>query len=315
MNAAFLFPGQGAQRPGMLHDLPAHPAVRDTLQETSEALGFDVLALDSEPALRSAAAVQLSLLAAGVAAARALIAEGAEPVAVTGLSVGAFAAAVVTGVLGYVDCLRLVHHRALLMERSFSDGYGMAAIVGLDEGQVAAIVARIHSPACPAFVSNINAPRQIVIAGACAAMDRVLEEALRQGARKAERLPVPVLSHCPLLQPVAEELKEMVRPMRIARPSIPCIGNVRARALRTGEAVVKDLVTNVAHGVRWHDSVSVLTELGCDLFIEMSPGRVLSSLATESFPAVRALAMEDYPLHYLRALAARTGRERPRDLP
>ena len=140
MSVALLFPGQGSQSPDMLHRLPDHPAVRQTLGEVSAALGYDVRTLDSPEALRSTVPVQLALLTAGVAAARALEAEGVIREAVAGLSVGAFGAAVHADVLSLADAVQLVKQRAELMEQYSPEGYGLTAIVGLKEDQVLALV-------------------------------------------------------------------------------------------------------------------------------------------------------------------------------
>ena len=128
MTVLFTFPGQGAQKPGMLHTLPDHPETARTLAEATAALGRDVLALDDAAALRSTVAVQLVLLVAGVAFARVLAAEGAAPGMVAGLSIGAWPAAVVAGVLDFADAVRLVELRARLMEDAYPSGYGMTAI-------------------------------------------------------------------------------------------------------------------------------------------------------------------------------------------
>src|SRR3984885_3990737 len=129
MSISFLFPGQGSQSPGMLKRLPQHNAVEMTLREASEILSRDMSELDSEAALESTVSVQLSLFIAGVAAARTLEAEEVMPEAVAGLSVGAFAAAVVCGSLPFADGIAIVKQRAHLMETSFPSGYGMSAIV------------------------------------------------------------------------------------------------------------------------------------------------------------------------------------------
>jgi malonate decarboxylase epsilon subunit len=142
------------------------------------------------------------------------------------------------------------------------------------------------------FVGNINAPRQIVIAGSYAGMDRVLDEALRQGASKAVRLHVSVLSHCPLLQPVADLLRKRLSSMNLTTPQMTYVGNVNARAIRTKEGVASDLVNNIAHGVRWHDATTVLKELGCNLFLEMPPGHTLSDLAEENLPDINSVPVE-----------------------
>jgi len=292
MSVAFIFPGQGAQSPGMLHRLLDHPAVVRTLDEISEVLHSDVRNLDSEQALESDVSVQLALLAAGVATARALMEQHLNPAAVSGLSVGAFAAAVTAGVLSLRDAVELVRLRAEQMMKLYPGGYGLSAIVGLNESQLTKIVGAVTSVQNPVFVGNINAPRQIVIAGSNEGMDRALEEARRQGASKAVRLHVSVPSHCPLLQPVADLLEKRMSSVNLTMPRMIYIGNVNARAMRTKEMVARDLVTNVAHGVRWHDATTVLKELGCNLFLEMPPGHTLSDLAEENLPGVKSVPVE-----------------------
>jgi malonate decarboxylase epsilon subunit len=292
MSIAFLFPGQGSQFPGMLHQLLDHPEVERTLDEVSSALHTDVRDIDSEEALESTVSVQIALLTAGVATARALIQKDVESAVVCGLSVGAFAAAVVADVLSLKDAVDLVELRAERMAKLYPTGYGLSAVVGLSESQVLKIVQAATSDREPVFVANINAPRQIVIAGSDAGMDRVLDQARRQGARKAERLHVSVPSHCPLLQPVADCLQLRFSSVQLQKPMFTYIGNVNARAMRTADLVASDLANNIAHGVRWHDATTVAKELGCNLFLEMPPGHVLRDLAKENLPGVDAFAVE-----------------------
>jgi malonate decarboxylase epsilon subunit len=292
MSIAFLFPGQGSQVPRMLHSLPDHPVVTQTLDEASDSLRQDVRELDSAEALQSTVSVQLALLTAGIATARALAEEGVKAEAVAGLSVGAFAAAVHSGVLTFPQSIQLVRQRAEMMRGLYPTGYGLAVIVGMTEGQVSALVEKVHTPHAPVYVGNINAPRQIVIAGSDEGMERVLEIARVVGARKAEHLQVSVPSHCPLLEPVAVALRATLAGMTLEQPRLIYVGNVKARALRVAAAVVEDLASNIAHPVRWHDATTVLEELGCRLFLEMPPGHVLSDLARESFPEeVKTLAL------------------------
>src|SRR5260370_36311006 len=164
VNTAFLFPGQGAQRPGMLHELVDDPAVHLTLDEISDILISDVRLLDSPEALNSTVSVQLALLASGVATARALQRQGVTCCAVAGLSEGAFAAAVVTEAITLKDALILVRSRAEKMEQLYPVGYGLAAIVGLNERQVTAIVDSVNTAPTPGFAGNINAPKVLAIA-------------------------------------------------------------------------------------------------------------------------------------------------------
>jgi malonate decarboxylase epsilon subunit len=292
MSVAFLFPGQGSQTPGMLHHLLDHPVVARTLDEISEVLHSDVRNFDSEQCLKSDVSVQIALLAAGVAMGRALMEQGVQPAAVAGLSVGAFAAAVVADVLVLRDAVELVRLRAEQMIKLYPAGFGLSAIIGLIESQVAAIVKNVSSDQAPVFVGNINAPRQIVIAGANAAMDRVLEEARGQGASNAVRLHVSVPSHCPLLQPVADLLAKRMSSVNLRAPQLTYVGNVNGRAMYTKDAIASDLANNIAHGVRWYDSTVVLQELGCNLFLEMPPGHVLSDLARENLSEVNSIAVD-----------------------
>jgi malonate decarboxylase epsilon subunit len=303
MNVAFLFPGQGSQVPGMLHTLPNHPTISRTLDEVSETLKQNVLQLDSPEALRSTVSVQLALLASGVAVARTLIARGVEPGAVAGMSAGTFAAAVTAGVLELADGVRLLKRRAERMLELYPKGYGLAAIVGLTEKQVSTLVEDAFTARDPVYVANINAPRQIAIAGSDEGMNKVLEGARKSGARTAVRLDVSEPSHCPLLKPVAVALTENLQSIHLQEPKFIYVGNVTGRALRTAAAISKDLANNIAHGVRWYDSTTVLVELGCRLFLEMPPGHVLSELARKAFPDVRTLAVGETSLQHALQLA------------
>ena len=306
MTTAFLFPGQGSQLPGMLHTLPDHPAIARTLDEASATLHREVKDLDSPEALQSTVSVQLTLLTVSVAVARALTTEGVEAEAVAGLSVGAFAAAVQSGVISFPQAIQLVRQRAQMMLDLYPTGYGLAAIVGLTEAQVSALVDKAHSAQTPVYVGNINAPRQVVIAGSDEGITRVLDAAKTSGARKAERLDVSVPSHCLLLEPVAAALRVTLAGMELEQPRLIYVGNVTARPLRTTAAIAEDLASNIAHGVRWHDATTVLQELGCRLFLEMPPGHVLSDLARESLPEVKTLAISQGTLRGALHLAARS---------
>ena len=305
MGVALLFPGQGSQTAGTLHQLPDHPAVRQTLEEVSTALGYDVLTLDTAEALRSTVPVQLALLTAGVAAARALEAEGIIPEAVAGLSVGAFGAAVHAHVITLTDGVRLVKQRAELMEQHSPEGHGLTAIVGLKEDQVIALIMEANNPDDPVYLGNVNSADQIVISGSLTGMQKVASAASHAGARKVERLDVAVLSHSPLLQPVAGVLAQTLQTTRLGLPRMLYIGNINSRALRTPAEIAWDLANNIAHGVRWYESIIVLKELGCTLFIETPPGHVLTNLAKQSVPDARSIALAESSLSYVVRQASR----------
>jgi malonate decarboxylase epsilon subunit len=293
---ACLFPGQGAQSAGFLHrvggDKP-HPSIARTFAEASDALGEDVLQLDHADALASTVAVQITLVVAGVAAARALAQEGIEPDAVAGLSVGAYGAAVVSGAIAFADALRLVRLRARLMQDAYPHGYGMLAVLGLNERELTRVIADIHADA---YIGNLNAPRQIVVSGSDDALECVRRLALERGARKAERLTVGVPSHCVLLDDAAARLIEAASTVKFERPRIAYVGNRGARVLRHADAVRDDLATNLRYPVRWHDSTIALAELGVTLFVEMPPGQTLTQLAADALPDTPAFAIDASPV-------------------
>lgn len=305
MSIALLFPGQGAQSPGFLHRLPEHPTVRATLDQAGAVLGEDILALDSAEALSSTVAVQLTTLVAGVAAWRALGEEGVSAAAVAGLSVGAFAAAVACGTLSFADALPLVKLRAEGMERAYPRGYGMAAIIGMNERQVMELVGQAGGAGAQLYLANVNAPMQMVLSGPDAALDSVIASARQAGARKAKRLAVSVPSHCPLLDGVSRQLARAMMEIELKPPQIPYVSNGRARVVHDAAGVAEDLINNVAATVRWHDAATVLYELGTRLFIEPPPGQVLSRLARDAFDDARSVAMEEVRLDSVVLLAQR----------
>lgn len=293
MRTAFLYPGQGAQSPLFLHRLPAREIVRRTLEEASQALGLDWAEMDGAPALASTVAVQLGIFIAGVAYTRLLAAEDAFPEAVAGLSVGAFTAAVASGALEFADALELVRLRSTAMEQGFGrSGFGMLAVLGLGEREVRDLVARMTDESTPLYLASVNAPTEMVLAGSEAGLVTSSQAAHRAGAR-TQRLQVSVPSHGPLLDGVSSQLRSAFDsvPLRTAR--VPYVSNGRARALTRGEDIAEDLILNVSHTVRWHESVTLLYELGCRLFIEMPPGRALSGLVRQEFSEARAVAAVD----------------------
>jgi len=303
LRSVLLFPGQGAQAPGFLHALPEHEVARATLQEAQDILQLNLGELDSAAALNSTVSVQLGVLVAGVAYARVLAASGAFPDAVAGLSVGAFTAAVASGALDFGTALRLVRLRAEAMEEAYGKGgYGMLAILGLREAAVQTLVAGIARPDTPLYLASVNAPAEIIVAGSDVALTAAGEAASRFGAR-ARRLCVSVPSHGPLLEEVSSRLREAMREVRLEPPRVPYISNVRARALSGGADVAEDLILNVSRTVRWHESVTLLYELGARLFIEAPPGHTLSNLVKNEFPQARAVAAADAQLDSVLHLA------------
>lgn len=302
MSSLFAFPGQGAQRMGMLHGLA--PLILD---EASDVLGENVLQLDSAEALQSTRAVQLCLLIAGVAASRQLVEQAPAPDYVAGLSIGAYPAAVVAGALGFEDALRLVSLRGELMQQAYPQGYGMTAIIGLELTTVEALLAQVHSETTPVYLANINADHQVVVAGSDEAMGLVAEQARRQGAGKACRLAVSVPSHCPLLESPARTLAQALAEVPLKAPALGYLSGSRARPVVGIEALRDDLAFNMCRVVDWRGTVQSAYERGVRLQIELPPGAVLTGLARRVFEQGTVMAFDGARLDTLQALLHEEG--------
>ncbi|MDD1148600.1 malonate decarboxylase subunit epsilon [Pseudomonas sp. TNT2022 ID357] len=307
MSSLLVFPGQGAQQPGMLQRLPPSPEIRACLDEASEVLGENVLTLDSPQALASTRAVQLCLLIAGVACARTLLQAPVKADYVAGLSIGAYPAAVVAGALGFADALRLVSLRGQLMQQAYPQGYGMTALIGLDLALVEGLLAQVHNPQTPVYLANINADSQVVIAGSDAAMHAVAELARGCGVGVAKRLAVSVPSHCPLLEQPAQILAAAFAEVPLQVPTLGYLSGSRARPLRTVEQVRDDLAFNMCRVVDWRGTVQSAYERGVRLQIELPPGAVLTGLARRVFAQGTVIAFDGARLDTLQALMREEG--------
>lgn len=311
MSSFWVFPGQGAQQPGMLRQLPDEEPIRDCLSEASDALGEDVLLLDSAQALQSTRAVQLCLLIAGVSSARVLQAQGCAPDTVAGLSIGAYPAAVVAGSLSFADAVQLVALRGELMQNAYPEGYGMTAIIGLDQTSVEALVADVHGPESPVYLANINADNQFVIAGSIEAMADVARLAKASGAATVKRLAVSVPSHCALLEQPAQALAEAFANVTIKAPAVRYLSGSTARPMMTADKLRDDLAFNMCRVIDWRSTVQTAYERGARLQIEFPPGTVLTGLARKVFEQGTAVAFQGARLDSLVALSREEGSRNP----
>lgn len=302
MSVLFTFPGQGAQRAGMLQALPAHAETTRTLDEASDTLGYDARSLDDAATLRSTVAVQLCLLIAGVAEARVLRAHGHEPDMVAGLSIGAYPAAVIASALDFADAVKLVELRGQLMETAYPSGYGMTAIIGMTQRAIERLIAQVNSDV---FLANINAETQMVVAGSDAAMQRLSTLAIEQGAQRSERLDVAVPSHCALLDEPAAALADAFKNVVMKRPRIVYLSSSIARPVFDGARLATDLASNMAHQVRWHDTMRLAWERDARLAIEMPPANVLTRLTSAIFSEGIAVSCSETALPDLGALIER----------
>ncbi|MCQ6256513.1 malonate decarboxylase subunit epsilon [Pseudomonas sp. Q11] len=306
MSSLLVFPGQGAQRAGMLQGVSPQ-----LLELAGEVLGENVRQLDSTEALQSTRAVQLCLLIAGVAAARQLLEQAPAPDYVAGLSIGAYPAAVVAGALEFDDALRLVSLRGELMQQAYPRGYGMTAIIGLDLATVEVLLAQVHSAMTPVYLANINADNQVVIAGSDEAMGGVAERARSQGAAKACRLAVSVPSHCPLLEVPARTLAQAFADVPLKAPTLGYLSGSRARPVVNTDALREDLAFNMCRVVDWRGTVQSAYERGVRLQIELPPGAVLTGLARRVFEQGTVIAFDGARLDTLQTLLREEGRRRP----
>lgn len=282
MKILFTFPGQGTQHEGMLQNLPG-----TVLAQARDVLGAEVDTLDSSEALKHTRAVQLSLLIAGVAWARELEHRGVVPDIVSGLSIGAYPAAVVAGALDFADALTLVALRGDLMEQAYPHGYGLTAIMGLTLAQVESLVAGSGT-----YIANLNAETQIVIAGPDDAMADVAKRAMAKGASKAPRLAVSVPSHCELLARPAQKLVEAFSHVTLSRPRYAYLSGSTGRVLWQPERIADDLAMNMARTVRWQEAVISANEREARLAIEMPPGGILTCLTRQAAWEGESISLE-----------------------
>jgi malonate decarboxylase epsilon subunit len=179
----------------------------------------------------------------------------------------------------------------------------MTAILGLAERDARALIARVRARA-PLYLASVNGPSEVVVSGSDAALDLATGEAHAAGAA-ARRLRLAIPSHCPLMESVSARLRTAIAGVTVRAPRAAYVSNTRARVAPQARDVAEDLIGNVSHTVRWHDSVTLLYELGCRTFVETPPGAVLSNLVKGSFPEARALALEEVPIATAVALCVR----------
>ncbi|EOR10135.1 malonate decarboxylase subunit epsilon [Acinetobacter genomosp. 15BJ] len=291
MASIWVYPGQGVQRSNMLHDMPQTALVKEYLERASDVLKEDVLLLDSSAALQSTRSVQLCLLISGVVSSALLTAENLKPDYVAGLSIGAWSAAVVAGVLVYEDAIRLVAYRGELMQNAYPRGYGMTALIGTDRTSVEKWVKQIYQITPEVYVANINAHNQIVISGSHEAMRQVVILAKQHGVIE-KKLDVSVPSHCELLSQQAEQLAASMEGVTLKQPKIRYLSGTTARTLAKPEQIGDDLAFNMSRTVDWESTIQAAWERGVRLQIEALPGTVLTTLARRTFKEGTVLSLQ-----------------------
>lgn len=281
MSYAFVFPGQGSQSVGMLAELAEnHPVVLEVFNEASEVLGYDLWNLvqnDSEGKINQTDITQPAMLAAGIAAYRALISKvEVAPSFMAGHSLGEYTALVAAGSMSLAQGIELVAERGRLMQSAVPAGEGaMAAVLGLDDDKVVEVCESVEGIV---EAVNFNSPGQVVIAGSKAAVDLAIVAATDAGASRVVALPVSVPSHCSLMQGAAEQLAEKLANMELAMPSVPVLHNVHFAVAQNEEEIKALLVKQLYQPVQWVKTVEAMKAAGVDTLFEMGPGKVLMGL-------------------------------------
>lgn len=276
---AFTFPGQGSQTPGVGEAWTDHPSWA-LVAHASEVTGRDVAHLllhaDADE-LRETRNAQLATFAASMVALEAVTRLGVGAAACAGHSLGEYSALVAAGVLSFDDGARLVDRRGEAMQAAAGAHPGtMAAVLGLDDDAVGAACARVDGDV---WVANYNAPGQVVIAGAPAALDAAGAAAKELGARKVMAVAVGGAFHTPLMAPARDGLRAAIAEADLRDAQVPVVANVDAAAHREGAAWAGLLVAQLCSPVRWRQTLDALAAEGCTTFVELGPGSVLSSLA------------------------------------
>ena len=287
MTIAFIFPGQGSQAVGMGAELAkTYPSARAVFDEVDAALSQSLSRLmweGPEAELTLTENAQPALMAVSLAAMRALADQGVElfgKVAyVAGHSLGEYSALAAAGALSLADTARLLKTRGRAMQEAVPVGQGaMAALLGADLAQAQALAkAAAEGAVCEA--ANDNAPGQVVISGAKAAIERAVALAPKFGARRAVLLPVSAPFHCALMQPAANVMRNALAKVTIDPPSVPVIANVLAAPVSDPHAIRSRLVEQVTGMVRWRETMLFLKSNGVSTVYEVGAGRVLTGIA------------------------------------
>jgi [acyl-carrier-protein] S-malonyltransferase len=294
---AFIFPGQGSQFVGMGRALAdAFSICRETFEEADAALGDSISRLcfeGPEDQLALTRNTQPAILTTSVATYRLLQSMGFDASFMAGHSLGEYSAHVAAGTFSFTDAVRIVRRRGQYMQEAVPVGTGaMAAVLGLE----AAVVGRACDEARQAQVvapANLNAPGQVVIAGAREAVERAGERARALGARRVVPLPVSAPFHCPLMVPAEERLAPDLRALATRDPRVPVVANVDAEPKRSASTAIEALIRQVSAPVRWEDVVRRLASEGVRAYVEVGPGTVLAALVRKIERGAKVVGVQD----------------------
>ena len=296
-NLAFVFPGQGSQKIGMLAELAEqNPIIQKTFNEASEVLGYDMWQLIQQGAQEEINLTQRTqpiLLTCSVAIWRLWNQkQGASPSQMAGHSLGEWSALVCANVIDFADGLKIVEARGKFMQQAVPVGQGaMAAIIGLDDQAILEACTEANALGVVDAV-NFNAPGQVVIAGSNEAVERAMEICKDAGAKRALPLPVSAPFHTSLMKPAADNLADMVNAVTFRSPEVPIMHNVHAQNEQDPQAIKALMLEQIYSPVKWVDCVKQLKQSGVSTLVECGPGKVLSGLAKRIDRELTAVATE-----------------------
>lgn len=297
---AFVFPGQGSQKVGMLAEAHARfSSVRDTFAEATEALGYDMWDLiqqGEQEALNLTETTQPVLLTSSVALWRAWLEQGGpRPAIMAGHSLGEFSALVCAGALDFVDAVRLVRQRGAFMQTAVPVGEGaMAAIIGLDDESINRICAETSGATGQVVAAvNFNSPGQVVVAGHVRAVDEAIAALKEAGAKRAMPLPVSAPFHTELMKPAGERLAQVIAGIDVKAPEIPVVHNVHAATESDPQKIAALLVEQIYSPVQWTRCVSAIVAAGVTDIVECGPGKVLSGLNRRIDKSLQSHSLEE----------------------
>lgn len=286
MNIAVVFPGQGSQSVGMLAGYTEDwPQIIDTFNEASDILGYDLWDIVSNgpvEKLNQTEITQPAMLAADIAVMRVMKQQCMlRPFVLAGHSLGEYAALVAADAIEYTDAIKLVAERGRLMQNAVPEGEGaMAAVLNLSDDQIMQICKNISNETGKVVEAvNFNSPGQVVIAGHTMAVEKAIEVALEEGAKRALKLPVSVPSHSSLMKPAAAELAEILKGIKIKTPQIQVIHNVDAKSHDEPDAIREVLAKQLYNPVLWVQTAKIIGSAADDAIVECGPGKVLSGLS------------------------------------
>ena len=276
---AFVFPGQGAQFPGMGKDLyENNPKAKARFHQANDILGFKITEImfgDDAAALKETKVTQPAIFIHAIVLSE-VMGAAFKPEMVAGHSLGEFSALVAAGVLSFEDGLALVSERAMAMQEACNQTPGtMAAILGLEDEKVATICEETEGIVVPA---NYNCPGQLVISGTVEAVEKACETFKKVGARRALLLPVGGAFHSPLMEPAKERLAKAIEQTTFKNPNCSVYQNVTASGTTNPEELRKQLVAQLTAPVKWTQSIQQMVADGATNFTEVGPGNVLQGL-------------------------------------